>query len=202
MSATPILLFGLEQFEDRGLLGVVGLGRVAGSRADATVRLADQLAGSERFVRRVAPQLAAHDGVGLLGERFGDPVGERLDQDRRVVVVARLEPLGDRDLLRPGGDHERSDVVGDAGVGRGDEVGDRQVRLAVAALAAVGADRASGDRWSGSTMSSPSRWAGQKPTTARGANHCSSTIWSSMRRASSNSGAAASPSSASVRIAG
>ncbi len=66
-----------------------------------------------------------------LGEGLGQPVGEGLRQDRRVVVVGRLE-LGD-DLLEavPGRDRERADEVGDAGVGGGDEVGERDVRPAI-----------------------------------------------------------------------
>ena len=51
-----------------------------------------------------------------LGEGLGQAVGQRLGQDRRVVVVGRLE-LGD-DLVEPvaGGDRERADEVGDAGI--------------------------------------------------------------------------------------
>jgi hypothetical protein len=60
--------------------------------------------------------------VHALGEGLGDAVGERLEQDRGVVVVVGLEPFGDRDLLGSGRDDEPADPVGDTGVGRRDEV--------------------------------------------------------------------------------
>jgi hypothetical protein len=39
----------------------------------------------------VPPELAAHPLVQPLGKGLGEPVGERLEQDRRVVVEVRLE---------------------------------------------------------------------------------------------------------------
>ena len=98
---------------------MVGLGRVAGRRTDPAIRLADQLLGRERLVGRVAPQLAPDACVHVLGRRLGEAVGERLDQDRRVVVVGRLEALGDGDLLVAGGDDEGADVVDHPGDRRG-----------------------------------------------------------------------------------
>ena len=128
---------GVEQAEERRLLGVVGLGRVAGGGADAAVGLGDQLLGREGLVGRVAPELAADALVQPLGEGLGEAVGERLDQDRGIVVVRPLEALGDRDLLDAGGDDEAADIVGRA-LGR-DEVGERDVRLAERAWRAAGA---------------------------------------------------------------
>ena len=119
------------------LLGVVGLGGVAGRRADAAVGLGDQLLGREGLVGRVAPELAADALVQPLGEGLGEAVGERLDQDRGIVVVRPLEALGDRHLLDAGGDDEAADVVGRA-LGR-DEVGERHVLLAERAWRAAGA---------------------------------------------------------------
>ncbi len=70
----------------------------------------------------------------MLGERFGDAVGEGLDQDRRVVVAGGLVPLRDRELLWSGGHDEGADVIRDTGVAGRDEVADREVRFAVASL--------------------------------------------------------------------
>ena len=93
------------------------------------VRLGDQLVGRERFVRRIAPELAAHARVHRLGEGFGEAVGERLDQDRRIIVVGALEALGDGVVGEAGGDDEGADiVVGAARSGR-DEIGERDVGL-------------------------------------------------------------------------
>jgi len=44
---------------------------------------------------RVTPKFAADDGVHVLGEGFGDAVGEGLDEDRGVVVACGLVPLTD-----------------------------------------------------------------------------------------------------------
>ena len=106
---------GLEQPEDRPLLGVVRAGRVAGRRADALVGLGDERVVVQRLVRRVAPQLAPHQLVEPLREGLGQPVGERREQDGRVVVVGRLEARPRLVQAVPGGDRERADVVGHAG---------------------------------------------------------------------------------------
>ncbi len=47
----------------------------------------------------------------VLGERLGEPVGERLDHDRVVVVVLRLEAGGELVGAEAGGDRERPEVV-------------------------------------------------------------------------------------------
>ena len=117
----------VEQLEQRPLLGVVRAGRIAGRRADAAVRFRDQRLFVERFVRRVAPELAPHALVQQLGERLGEAVGERLEHDRVVVVVRRLElahPLFDADAR---GDREGTEVVGHARRLRRDEVGKAEV---------------------------------------------------------------------------
>ena len=121
----------LEQVEQRALLRVVGAGRVARRGPDALVALGDEVGVRERLVGRVAPQLAPDALVEPLGEGLGQAVGEGLGEDRRVVVVGRLE-LGD-DLVEAdaGRDREGADVVGDAGLGRGDEIGEGDVGPAV-----------------------------------------------------------------------
>ena len=66
------------------------------------------------------------------GERLGEPIGERLDEDRAVVVVLALEALRELVGADAGGDRERADVVAAPPLAaRRDEVGERQVRLAV-----------------------------------------------------------------------
>ena len=85
---------GVEQLEQRALLGVVGLAAVAGRRADAAVALGDQLLAVNDSVRRVGPGLAANPLVHALRERLGEAVAERLEEDRVVVVVVALELLG------------------------------------------------------------------------------------------------------------
>ena len=118
--------------EDRGLLGVVGTGRVARSRPDALVGLGDERVVVERLVSGVAPQLGAHALVEPLGEGLGEPVGQRGQQDGRVVVVVGLEARLGLGQAVTGGDREGSHVVGHAGLDRGHVVRQRDVRTAVA----------------------------------------------------------------------
>ena len=99
VSCTPMRRSASSSSEQRLLLGVVGLRRIARRRADAAVFLADQVLVGEGLVRRVAPELLAHALVHALGEGLGDAVGQRLDQDRAVIVVRALEALGDAHLL-------------------------------------------------------------------------------------------------------
>ena len=73
---------------------MVRAGRVAGRRPDPLVALGNEVGVRQRLVRGVAPQLAPDPLVQPLRERLGKAIGERLGEDRRIVVVGRLE-LGD-----------------------------------------------------------------------------------------------------------
>src|SRR3984893_11900347 len=73
--------FAVEQTKQGRLLAMVGLRRIAGRRADTAIFFPDHLGGGERLVARVAPELLAHARVHALGQRLGEPVGERLDHD-------------------------------------------------------------------------------------------------------------------------
>ena len=66
----------------------------------------------------------------VLGERLGEPVGERLDDDRAVVVVLGLEPACKLVGADAGGDRERAEVI----ARRGDIVGEATVRSRVAVV--------------------------------------------------------------------
>ena len=62
-----------------------------------------------RAVAEVAPRLR----VQILGKRLGQPIGERLDDDRGVVVVLRLEAADEIVDAVPRGDREGADVIDD-----------------------------------------------------------------------------------------
>ena len=66
-----------------------------------------------------------------LGEGFGEAVGERLDEDRGIIVVGVREALGDRVILDAGRDDEGADDSRCA-VKRPDEIGERDIGAAVA----------------------------------------------------------------------
>ena len=91
----------------------------------------EQLGGGERFVRRITPQLGTHALVHPLGERLDQSIGERLEQDRGVVVVVGFEARSDLDLLRPGSDDESTDPVVDLRLDRRDVIGEAEVGAAV-----------------------------------------------------------------------
>ena len=81
---------GAEQLEELRLLAVIGARGVAEGRPDAAVALRDQL-----LVRATSVFVAPVDSrllVEILRERLGEPIRERLDHDRRVVVVICLVP--------------------------------------------------------------------------------------------------------------
>ncbi len=67
--------------------------------------------------RRIAPEFLAHPLVQVLGESLGQTVAQGLQQDRAVVVVARLEGRGPGQDPRPPVVGVELDVVAH-GVGR------------------------------------------------------------------------------------
>ena len=114
MSVTPQVVLGIEQFEQRRLLGVIGLRRIARRGANALVLLEDQIVGREVLIRRITPELAAHPRMHALGKGFGEAIGQRLAQDRGVIVIGILETVGHHVFADAGGDDEGADVIGDA----------------------------------------------------------------------------------------
>ncbi len=66
-----------------------------------------------------------------LGKSLGETVCQRLDEDGRVVVIRALETLGNRHFLDTRRHHEAADIIGNAAIGRGDEIGKRYIRTAV-----------------------------------------------------------------------
>ncbi len=63
-----------------------------------------------------------------LGQGFGEAVGQRLQQDRVVVVMLGFEARHVGIDADAGGDRERADPVLPAAVGRGDEIGQAEIR--------------------------------------------------------------------------
>ncbi len=116
------LRFRIEQTEQRFLFRVIGLGRITRRRADAAIGLADQIIAREVFLRGIAPELLAHTLVHEFGKGLGKPVGERLDQDRGVIVIRALEAFGDGNLLDSGGDDETANIILFPAVDRRNEI--------------------------------------------------------------------------------
>ena len=80
----------VQQFPQDSFLGVIGTGGVARRGTDSAVSLGKQIGGGEFLGGAVAPG-PANVLVQLLGKGLGKPVGQRLDHDRIVIVVIRLE---------------------------------------------------------------------------------------------------------------
>ncbi len=109
----------------------------------------------------------------VLGKGLGQPIGERLGDDRGIVVVLRFEAADEVVDAQPGRHRECADVIGDAALDRRDEVGERSIRLVVGDHFLLPQHREPRDlvpcppdlphRRANSTMSSPSLLAGQKP---------------------------------------
>ncbi|OPZ51202.1 MAG: hypothetical protein BWY91_02716 [bacterium ADurb.BinA028] len=111
---------------------MVGAGRVARSRPDALVVLGDEGLVAQPLSRVITPELAPDPLVQTLGEGLGEPVGERLQQDRRIVVQVGLERGHPRGQVDASGHREGAHVVAQARGLRGDEVGVGPIRYAVA----------------------------------------------------------------------
>ena len=77
--------------------------------------LVHQIVGSTaaRVRRNPSPSRAR---VQILGERFRQPIGQRLHHDRVVVVVVALVARDELVGADARGDRERAEVVGDAAV--------------------------------------------------------------------------------------
>ena len=146
-----------------------------------------------------------------LGEGLGQAVRERFGEDRRVVVVGRLELRDQHVDAVPRGDGERTDVVAQARLRGGDEVREREVRpaLGLGHLLPHGVDR--GQRTGGRIAVADggtqddvvvAAVAGQNPTTAFAWRSRSRTMRSRSARASRWRSRAAAPTVASFRIAG
>ena len=82
----------------------------------------------QRFVGRIAPELLAHALVQAFGERFGQTIGERLEQDRRVIVVLALEFLqACVSMPMPAVTAKPPIQSRDAGCFRRDEIGEAEI---------------------------------------------------------------------------
>jgi hypothetical protein len=102
---------------------------IAGRRPDPAIRLGKQALVRQPLVARIAPELAPHPLVQVLGERFGKPVRQDLQHDRVVVVVRGFE--GPHSLVEPAGANcERAYVVGHVRILRRDEIREAQIRPA------------------------------------------------------------------------
>mmetsp|Transcript_55188 Transcript_55188/g.146427 ORF Transcript_55188/g.146427 Transcript_55188/m.146427 type:complete len:1471 (+) Transcript_55188:155-4567(+) len=105
------LLVRLDQFPHERLLGVVGLRRVAGRRADALILGLEHVVVRQLLVGRVAPELLAHLVVQELGKGLGEAVGDGLHHDALVVVVLAAQLGADVLAAEAGRDGERANVV-------------------------------------------------------------------------------------------
>ena len=101
---------------------MIGAGGITGGGPDAAIFLVDHVVDREVFVRAETP-LAPDPLVKHLGERFGEPVGDRLGQDRVVIVLIGLE-RGDQFVASIAcGDGERADRVKASRTDRRDIIG-------------------------------------------------------------------------------
>ncbi len=81
-------VLGVEQLEQRRLLGVIRLRGIAGRWADTLIFFQNQILGRQRLVRRVAPEFRADALVHPLGKGFRQAIRQRLAQDRGVTIPA------------------------------------------------------------------------------------------------------------------
>jgi hypothetical protein len=90
---------------------VVRAGWIARCRTNATIGLAHELVVTEALLGRIAPELAPHTLVHAFGQRLCQAIGQRLEHDRAVIVVACLELAHFLVETDAGGDGERAHPV-------------------------------------------------------------------------------------------
>ena len=83
----PAFAVAFSSANSVGFLGMIGTGWIARCGADSAVFSRDQRLVIERFVRRISPELATDALVHVFGKCFGQSIGQRLEQDRMIVVV-------------------------------------------------------------------------------------------------------------------
>ncbi len=75
------LVCRIQKAEERVLLRMIGLGRIAGRRANTGVCLSNKVLTAEALIRRIAPELLAHPFMHALGKGFRETIGQRLHQN-------------------------------------------------------------------------------------------------------------------------
>ena len=124
----PSLRFRIEELEEEGLLGVVGLGRVARSGADALVNLLDELGAIELSGTLDAPGDTG-SVVKKFREGFCEAVGDGLDHNRFIVVFLGFVFVC-KFVRTMNADNEATEVVAAVLAMRRDIVGEGVVGLA------------------------------------------------------------------------
>src|SRR5262245_40064185 len=79
--ANACRLLRMEQLPQFRLLGVIRARRITWRGTNAAILLADELLIRQRLARRIAPKLATHAFVEVLGTGFGKTIRERLQHD-------------------------------------------------------------------------------------------------------------------------
>ena len=110
-----------------------GQAGISGRGADAAIGFLNELLGREVFGAAVTPGVA-NLLVQVLGEGFGEAVGECFGHDRVVVIVVGLEARGQVGKADSSGDGECADGVAEAGLLGRNEVYERAARLVAFAI--------------------------------------------------------------------
>ena len=125
--------FGVEQFKQRGFLGVIRARGITWRWAYALILLRNHRLVIQRFAFRIAPELTPHALVQQLGKGFGQTIRQRLQHDGAVIVIC-LFKLGEFFLdARTRGNCKRTDVIPDrtlAAVFRRNKITQAQVGIA------------------------------------------------------------------------
>ena len=111
VSVMPALLLGVEQLEERPLLGVVGLRRIARRRGGCRGTFLRSGRRARAFRRVPKPQSRRACCMQQFGERFGQAVGQGFDHDRVVIVVLLVELAAQLVAADAGRDGEGAEVI-------------------------------------------------------------------------------------------
>src|SRR5688572_16502547 len=75
--------------------------------------------------------IVTRSSVQIFRKSLCQPVGDRLDDNRRVIVVLGFKLLDELGYTEPSRDGKRTDVIDDAGVDRRNEIGERSIGFVI-----------------------------------------------------------------------
>ncbi len=119
------IVFHIQQLKQRAFFGVIRAGRVAGRRANTAIFLFNQRLIIQRLIGGIAPVLAAHTLVQVLGKGLRQTVGQGLDHNRVIVIVLSFVLVSQLIGTYTSGNRKGANIISGTKLFGGHKVGQR-----------------------------------------------------------------------------